>query len=84
MLGARGGAELGDKALTSDCLDGLAAVAADAGDAPDADRIARIAAALRDAAGVVPYRPERVREVSLVPYGISLEEAIAETVGPQP
>ena len=84
VVAARGAGDLGDKGLAADCLDGLAAVAADEGDVVEADRISRIAAALRDAAGVVPYRPERVRGVDLVPYGISLEEAIAETIGLQP
>jgi predicted ATPase len=78
---ARGAAELGDKGLVADCLDGLAAVAADAGDVGEADRLAGIAAALRDAAGIVPYRQERVRQATLVPYGISLDQAIEQTIG---
>jgi predicted ATPase/class 3 adenylate cyclase len=83
-LAARGACELGDKGLTADCLDGLAAAEAGVGRDAEADRIAAIAAALRDAAGVIPYRPERVRPVGLVPYGISLDEAVEQTVGPMP
>jgi tetratricopeptide (TPR) repeat protein len=81
VLAARGAGDLGDKGLAAESLDGLAAVEADEGNPAEADRIAGIAAALRDAAGVVPYRPERVRAVTLVPYGISLDEAIEQTIG---
>jgi predicted ATPase len=77
----RGAGDLGDKGLAADCLDGLAAVEGDAGNPAEADRLAGIAAALRDAAGIVAYRPERARAVTLVPYGITLEEALAQTIG---
>jgi len=84
IMAARGAMEFADDGLAADCLEGLAAVEADSGRLGEADRIAGIAAALRDVAGIVSTRPERVRPVALVPYGITLEEAIEQTVGLSP
>ncbi len=80
-LSARGARELNARTLAADALDGIAATHADRGNVAEADRIAGIAMALREGSGVVVGRPERSRGVTTVPSGISLEDAIEQTVG---